>query len=106
MLEVEVAGCRVSLIARVHRCGSPSETESGAEKTIWTARFFYAQSLSSEISPKQWIPARQNPPGAPEILTGSASQEGIRRLLRSQHRRLGFGQSPQARPQCGRSEER
>ena len=33
----------------------------------------------------------QSPPGAPETLTGSASQEGSRRLLRSQPRRLGFG---------------
>jgi len=44
---------------------------------------------------------RQCPPVAPEVLTGSASQEGIRRLLRSQPRRLGFGQPPQARPRCG-----
>jgi hypothetical protein len=27
----------------------------------------YAQSLGSEISPKQWIPAVRNPPGAPEV---------------------------------------
>src|SRR5271167_2871740 len=40
----------------------------------------------------------QSPPGAPEMLTGSASQEGSRRLLRSQPRRLGFGQPRQARP--------
>ena len=40
----------------------------------------------------------QSPPGAPEILTGCASQEGSRRLLRSQPRRLGFGQPRQARP--------
>src|ERR1700733_6776487 len=40
----------------------------------------------------------QNPPGAPEILTGSASREGPRRLLRSQPRRLGFGQPHQVRP--------
>lgn len=33
-------------------------------KPIRKTRFFYAQSLSSEISPKQWIPAEQNPPGA------------------------------------------
>src|SRR5215210_3570451 len=40
----------------------------------------------------------QSPPGAPETLTGSASQEGSRRLLRSQPRRLGFGQPRRARP--------
>jgi hypothetical protein len=55
----------------------------------------------SGVSPKQWNPARQCPPGAPETLTGSASQEGIRRLLRSQPRRFGFGQPPQARPRRG-----
>ena len=40
----------------------------------------------------------QSPPGAPEILTGSASQEGSPRLLRSHPRRLGFGQPRRARP--------
>lgn len=58
---------------------------------MWKTRSSYAQSLRSEISPKQWIPAEQSPPGAPEKITGSASQEGSRRLLRSQPRRLGFG---------------
>src|SRR5579864_9736630 len=45
--------------------------------------------------------ARQYPPGAPETLTDSASQEGSRRLLRSQPRRLGFGQPRRARPRRG-----
>ena len=40
----------------------------------------------------------QSPPGAPERLTGSASLEGSRRLLRSQPRRLGFGPPRRARP--------
>src|SRR5215207_2903559 len=40
----------------------------------------------------------QSPPGAPETLTGSASLEGSRRLLRSQPRRLGFGRPRRARP--------
>ena len=43
----------------------------------------------------------ESPPGAPVRLTGSASQEGSRRLLRSQPRRLGFGQPRQARPRHG-----
>ena len=43
------------------------------------------------------IPAERTPPGAPETLTGTASQEEFRRLLRSQPRRLGFGQLHQMR---------
>src|ERR1044072_8117768 len=39
--------------------------------------FFNAQSLGSEISPKQWIPTERSSPGAPATLTGSASQEGL-----------------------------
>src|SRR5215470_4746016 len=88
-----------SLIGPVHRYGGALETES--RTSIRKARFFYAQSLSSEISPKQWIPTEQSPPGAPETITDSASQEGSRRLLRSQPRRLGFGQPRQARPRRG-----
>ena len=80
-----------SAIVEIHRRLTNYETNS--EDAL-----FYAQSLRSEISPKQWIPAEQSPPGAPEILTGCASQEGSRRLLRSQPRRLGFGQPHQARP--------
>ena len=78
-------------------------------KTHWKRRAkaarrssrLYAQSLSSEVSPKQCIPAQRRPPGAPEEFTGSASQEGICRLLRSQPRRLGSGQPRQARPPRG-----
>ena len=43
----------------------------------------------------------QSPPGAPETLTGSASLEGSRRLLRSQPRRLGFGQPRRVRTPRG-----
>ena len=66
---------------------------------IRKARFSYAQGLGSRSFTKAMDPRlEQSPPGAPETLTGSASQEGSRRLLRSQPRRLGLGQPRQARP--------
>ena len=56
----------------------------------------HAQSLRAEVLPTQWIPARRCPSGAPESLTGSASQGDIRRLLRRQPRCLGLGQPRQS----------
>src|SRR5438270_6940488 len=74
-------GWTVSSIDLPRHCGSALETKPS--RTIWNTHFLDAQSLSSEISPKEWTAgeAEQSPPGAPEILTGSASQEGSRRLL-------------------------
>src|SRR4051794_26559861 len=54
----------VSSIERLLRYGSASETEQ--QKRFGRRTFFDAQSLSSEISPKQWTLAEQSPPGAPE----------------------------------------
>ena len=53
MRDAEANGCRASSIVRVRRCGKLWNAET--LKPIWKARFFYVQSLSSEISPKQWI---------------------------------------------------
>jgi hypothetical protein len=102
-----VLGCRASLIGPVRRCGKLSVASE--EKPFGNAgqnrpgdpRAFYAQSLRSGFHQSNGPTARQYPPGAPETLTGSASQEGIRRLLRSQPRRLGFGPPRQARPRRG-----
>jgi hypothetical protein len=61
-------------------------------KPIWKTPPFYVQSLRSEISPEQWIRGSSRALQAfRKELTGSASQEGSRRLLRSQPRCLGFG---------------
>src|SRR5215831_2891287 len=95
MRAVGATGWTVSSIGPVHRYGGALEI--GSKTSIRKTRFFYAQSLRSEISPKQWIPTERSPPDAPETITGSASQEGPRRLLRSQPRRLGFGQPGRGR---------
>jgi hypothetical protein len=55
------------------------------------------ESLRSGVSPSNGSRPNGPPPGAPETLTGSASQQESRRLLRSQPRRLGFGQLHQKR---------
>ena len=52
-------------------------------------------------STKAMDPGRAEPSWRSGKITGSASQEGSRRLLRSQPRRLGFGQPRQARPRRG-----
>jgi len=92
------AWMRVSSTAPLLRCGGRSATEP--EDHLENALFYSPKPRLGSFT-KQWIPAERTPPGAPETLTGSASQEESRRLLRSQPRRLGFGQLRQARPRLG-----
>src|SRR6266581_3550670 len=99
-----VLGCRASLIGPVHRCGklSAASEENHLETPgkIGPAMraLFMPKASAREFHQSNGPTARQYPPGAPETLTGSASQEGIRRLLRSQPRRLGFGQPARRDP--------
>src|SRR5215471_12441274 len=60
MRAVGATGWTVSSIGPVHRYGGALEI--GSKTSIRKTRFFYAQSLRSEISPKQWIPTERNPP--------------------------------------------
>ena len=55
----------------------------------------------SEVSPKQWALGSTMPSWRSGKTHGFASQEGIRRLLRSQPRRFGFGLPLRARPRRG-----
>src|SRR5215831_17809677 len=60
MRAVGATGWTVSSIGPVHRYGGALEI--GSKTSIRKTRFFYAQSLRSEISPKQWIPTERSPP--------------------------------------------
>src|SRR5215471_18560237 len=60
MRAVGATGWTVSSIGPVHRYGGALEI--GSKTSIRKTRFFYAQSLRSEISPNQWIPTERSPP--------------------------------------------
>src|SRR5215471_14297921 len=60
MRAVGATGWTVSSIGPVHRYGGALEI--GSKTSIRKTCFFYAQSLRSEISPKQWIPTERSPP--------------------------------------------
>src|SRR5471032_838764 len=84
-------GWRGSLIVPVRRCGrllrtTRAETSSkiAGQKRPGEFRVLKPKASARRFHQSNGFPARRCPPGAPERLTGSASQEGIRRLLRSQ----------------------
>ena len=68
-------GCKASSTAPVRHCGSASEIE--VKNHIGRRAFFMPKASALRFHQSNGSRLEQSPPGDPEILTGSASLEGI-----------------------------